>query len=414
MPRNPAPPVTTGESTSRPGRDVTADVDDGSPSERAAVAPQPTPPNARRRTHSDHQQAGRVRRPTDLDRLGDWRGQPARCSSPGGHRRATLAYWLDRYGMEPAVLERLLQLVFVARRRRWTCTVPAGRGRAYRHQEAVRAAAPGNGVWLLVDGSGAVRREVVRDVPVTSSRGVRSPPPSSRSCVATSGRSCSSMARTSASPLQRPGRRPRRRSGGGYGSAWSAAEFFDLVVAADGPLRHARVAMPGRANIRSSACAWRTSRSTATTRTSTGGGGRPPKRSAVVRCIADRRVARVLLSFLFAIIRAARITPPLSGSCCSKSSPARACRPPRAGRTGARATLVLRGHRPGPGPDLRERPIGLLGDASLELRLADQQGGARRLALLERLTLAGELARRDDHREAFAAYEAVMRAERRK
>ena len=63
-------------------------------------------------------------------------------------------------------------------------------------------------------------------------------------------------------------------------------------------------------------------------------------------------------------------------------------------------------------PTFASGRVGLLGDAAW--CASPISGRGTTLALLGAYVLAGELARRDDHREAFAAYEAVMRPHVRK
>ena len=162
----------------------------------------------------------------------------------------TLAYWLDRYGMEPTVLERAPELRLGGQN---VDVRGAGRVVVARTgiEEAVRAAGTGERGLAFVDGSGAVQAEF----PVTSGDGSAGDGPTAELEILRGDLGQILFEHTAdrvpyrfgdhVVALDDDGRRVR------VGVEHGPEEEFDLVVAADGVRSGTReIAMPGRADIR--------------------------------------------------------------------------------------------------------------------------------------------------------------------
>ena len=326
----------------------------------------------------------------------------------------TLAYWLDRYGMEPTVLERAPELRLGGQN---VDVRGAGRVVAARTgiEEAVRAAGTGERGLAFVDGSGAVRAEF----PVTSGDRSAGDGPTAELEILRGDLGQILFEHTAdrvpyrfgdqVVALDDDGRRVR------VGVEHGPEEEFDLVVAADGVRSGTReIAMPGRAGIRFLGLCMayftipRDDTDTDWWRWYAAGEGR------TITLRPDRHgTTRVLLSFLSPSSAPARMTPAAQRELL------------RAEFTGAgwQADRVLDGLGRAPdfyfeaisqvrAPTFASGRVGLLGDAAW--CASPISGRGTTLALLGAYVLAGELARHEDHREAFAAYESVMRPHVRK
>jgi 2-polyprenyl-6-methoxyphenol hydroxylase-like FAD-dependent oxidoreductase len=325
-----------------------------------------------------------------------------------------LAYWLDRFGMEPTVLERAPELRLGGQN---VDVRGAGRVVIARTglEEAVRAAGTGELGLAFVDGSGAVQAEF----PLTSGDGAAGDGPTAELEILRGDLGQILFEHTAdrvpyrfgdqVVALDDDGRRVR------VGVEHGPEEEFDLVVAADGVRSGTReIAMPGQADIRFLGLCTayftipRDDTDTDWWRRYAAGEGR------TITLRPDRHgTTRALLSFLSPSAAPAR------------TSPAAQQELLRAEFTGAgwQADRVLDGLGSAPdfyfeaisqvrSPTFASGRVGLLGDAAW--CASPISGRGTTLALLGAYVLAGELARHDDHREAFAAYESVMRPHVRK
>jgi 2-polyprenyl-6-methoxyphenol hydroxylase-like FAD-dependent oxidoreductase len=323
----------------------------------------------------------------------------------------TLAYWLDRYGMEPTVVERAPELRLGGQN---VDLRGAGRVVAARTgiEDAVRAAGTGEQGLAFVDSTGAVQAAF----PVTSRDGdgvggdsITAELEILRGDLAeilydhTRDRVPYRFG-DSITSLHDDGRRVR------VGFEHGREEDFDLVIAADGLRSTTReITMPRQADIRflGLCVAYftipREATDTAWWRWYAAGDGR------TVTLRPDRHgTTRAMLSLLSLSAAPARLSPDAQKELM------------RAEFTDAgwQAERVLDGMDKAAdfyfeaisqvrAPRFSDGRIGLLGDAAY--CASPISGMGTTLALVGAYVLAGELGHRDDHREAFAAYESIMR-----
>lgn len=319
----------------------------------------------------------------------------------------TLAYWLDRHGMEPTVVERAPELRPGGQN---VDVRGAGRTVAERTgiEEAVRAAGTGEQGLAFVDADGVVRAEFPVG-PRGQDGGFTAELEILRGDLAqilydhTRGRVPYRFG-DRITALDDDGRRVR------VGFEHGPDEEFDLVVAADGLRSGTReIALPGVADIRflGLCIAYftvpRQNTDTDWWRWYAAGNGR------TVTLRPDRHgTTRAMLSFLSLSAAPARLSP---------SAQKELLRAEFAG-AGWQAERVLDGMDRASdfyfeavsqvrAPSFARGRVGLVGDAAY--CASPISGMGTTLGLVGAYVLAGELARRDDHRAAFAAYESVMR-----
>jgi 2-polyprenyl-6-methoxyphenol hydroxylase-like FAD-dependent oxidoreductase len=328
----------------------------------------------------------------------------------------TLAYWLERNGMEPTVLERAPQLRLGGQN---VDVRGAGRVVAARTgvEEAVRAAGTGERGLAFVDVDGVVQAQFPATRRGEAGRGGDGPTAELeilRGDLAqilydhTSDRVPYRFGDRITS-LDDNGRRVR------VGFEHGCEEEFDLVIAADGLRSETRaIALPGRSNVRFLGLCMayftipRDDTDNDWWRWYAAGGGR------TVTLRPDRHgTTRAMLSLL---------SPSPAPGLLSAQAQRELLRAEFSG-AGWEADRVLDGMdrasdfyfeaisqvRP---PSFANGRVGLVGDAAW--CASPISGMGTTLALLGSYVLAGELTRHDDHRMAFAAYESVMRSHVRK
>jgi len=322
-----------------------------------------------------------------------------------------LAYGLDRCGMEPTVMER------AAEPRRGGQNVDVrGPGRVVAArcgiEEAVRGAGTGERGLAFVDATGAVQAEFPATTGDEAAEGGDGPTAEleilrgdlAQILYERTRRRVPYRFGNRITALEDDGRRVR------VGFEHDREEEFDLVIAADGLNSSTReIAFPGQVDVRYLGLCLayfaiaREDTDTDWWRWYAAGAGR------TISLRPDRHgTMRASLSFLSLSSAPARMGPAAQRELlCAEFAGA-----------GWEAERVL--HGMGRAPDfyfeaisqVRARSfangrVGLVGDAAW--CASPISGMGTTLALLGGFVLAGELARRDDHREAFAAYESIMR-----
>jgi 2-polyprenyl-6-methoxyphenol hydroxylase-like FAD-dependent oxidoreductase len=323
----------------------------------------------------------------------------------------TLAYWLERHGMEPTVVERAAQLRLGGQN---VDVRGAGRVVAARSgfEEAVRAAGTGERGLAFVDSCGAVRAQFPATRRDEAGRGGDSPTAELEVLRGDLAQILYDHTRERVpyrfgdriTGLDDDGRRVR------VGFENGADEEFDLVVGADGVRSETRaIALPGRRRVRflGLCVAYFTIPRDAADndwwRWYTAGSGR----SVTLR--PDRHgTTRAMLSFLSRSPAPARMSPDAQRELLRAEFNGAGWETERVldgmGRAPDFYFEALSQVRP---PCFANGRVGLLGDAAW--CASPISGMGTTLALLGAYVLAGELSRHDDHRAAWAAYESVMR-----
>jgi 2-polyprenyl-6-methoxyphenol hydroxylase-like FAD-dependent oxidoreductase len=323
----------------------------------------------------------------------------------------TLAYWLDRYGMEPTVVERALELRLGGQN---VDVRGAGRVVAARTgiEDAVRAAGTGEQGLAFVDATGATQAAF----PATTRDGQGDGGDSFTAELEILRGDLAEILYDhtrdrvpyrfgdSIAALDDDGRRVR------VGFEHGPEEDFDVVIAADGLRSTTReIAMPEQADIRFLGLCMayftipRDATDTDWWRWYAAGDGR------TVTLRPDRHGStRAMLSLLSRSSAPARLSPDAQKELLHSEF----------ADAGWQAERVLDGmdHTSDfyfeaisqvRAPALSDGRIGLVGDAAY--CASPISGMGTTLALVGAYVLASELARRDDHRAAFTAYESIMR-----
>ena len=316
----------------------------------------------------------------------------------------TLAYWLEHAGMAPTVLEQAPDLRLSGQN---VDVRGAGRVVAERMgiEEAVRAAGTGERGLAFVDATGAVRAEF----PVNGSDG-----PTADLEILRGDLAQLLYDHTRDRVPYRFGDRIRAidddRDRVRVGFEQGPEEEFDLVVAADGlPSRTREIVLPGQADLRhlGLCMAYFTiphdDTDTDWWRWYAAGGGR------TIHLRPDRHgTTRALLSFLSRSDAPARMSPDAQRELLRVEFATAGWQAQRVLDGLAQASdLYFEAISQVRAPSYAHGRVALLGDAAWCASPISGMGTS--LALLGAYVLAAELARHDDHRDAFAAYESAMR-----